>query len=86
MKVFVVTHVEVVDGDDNVIVKVFADENVAKNELNSTIKSTIDAWADDPRFSDCMVKEESENYFCIYEDGYYCQNHDICKIDEIEVR
>ena len=87
-KVYVVVKVNVYDGDDDVtIVGVYADRVNAQNKFNSEVKKEKDEnpdWCEESAAFDDFI--DTDNEFCCWEDGYFCQTHTYITLEEQEVK
>lgn len=82
MKVFVFTKHIVVDFEDlELSTKVFANEQDALNALKE--------WRDDEinyvEESDWHIEADDPEHFEAYQDGCYCENHTLGRVDEQEI-
>ncbi len=68
----------------------FANIIAARNFYNDTIRGIIeDDWRGavdkNGNATDGYVIEKTDDSFTIFEDGYYCDNHDVVKLVQLDV-
>ena len=83
-KVYVVSTVSVWDGEEEVSINlVTLDKEKAQKKFNSLVKHEKDenVWWDkeNPAFEDFS---DTDNEFCCWEDGYFCENHIYISLNE----
>lgn len=84
MKVWIVETESIYEEEITTSVDVFSTYKKAKNKFDSMV---IDEKENDHLFEkDNVVVDDFDDYFCVYEDGYYCEDHYIAKITEKEVQ
>lgn len=84
MKVWIVETESIYEEEITTSVDVFSTYKKAKNKFDSMV---IDEKESDHLFEkDNVVVDDFDDYFCVYEDGYYCEDHYIAKITEKEVQ
>ena len=86
--VYVIVKVNVFDGDEEVnIIGTYADKEMAQNKFNSEVKKEKDEnpdWCEESAAFDDFI--DTDNEFCCWEDGYFCQNHTYITLEEQEVK
>jgi len=86
MKVFVVVTQSVWDiTDENLKVDVFKTKEEALAEVASTLENETTTYVENFDADEIKIDEYKNGGFEIYQDGYYCENHTICKIFEREM-
>lgn len=84
-KVYVVVCDSVTRGEQEITLKTFASKADAQNEIRVKFQAELADWKSWCEEDSLKVEDESINSKCIYENGYYCQNHIAWEIHEQEV-
>lgn len=91
MKVYVVLENWVVDYDSGSTMEVYDTKEKALEDFNERIRNAridmnFNVDEDEQVEESSIVEEKDEDSYCIYEDGYYSNNHISIRIEEKEVK
>ena len=91
MKVYVVLENWVVDYDSGSTMEVYSTKEKALEDFNERIRNAkidmnFEKNEDEQIEDSSIVEEKDEDSYCIYEDGYYSNNHINIRIEEKEVK
>ena len=86
MKVFVVITESVWDVTNNELkVDVFKTKEDALKKVAFIKEDEVETYRDNFDEEEIEVEEYKDGGFEVYQDGYWCENHTICKIFEMEM-
>lgn len=84
-KVYVLVCDSTSRGEQEITLNTFDSKEKAVQKMNTQFDSELADWKSWCDEDSLKVENNSKNGMCIYEDGYYCQNHITWEIHEQEV-